>query len=68
MKIKNHHVRFDLSEPSSIRGLVWLIGGIIAFAFLYFSGVEKAMTAIAIISAIAGGLGVAIKDAKEPDE
>lgn len=52
----------DFSETSTIRGLIWAVGGVIAVAFLALSSQEKALAAISITASVAGGFGVAIKD------
>lgn len=65
MNVLGHEIKVDFSEASTIRGIVWAVGGIVSMAFLALSGVDKALAAVSIIASIAGGLGVAIKDKKE---
>lgn len=52
----------DWSQPSTLRGACLLSGGVIAMLFLIFSGVDKAMAAMAIAAAASGGIGVAVKE------
>lgn len=54
--------KFDLCQASSKRGLIWVIGGVIALIFLWFSTADKALVVMAITSTVAGGLGVALDD------
>lgn len=56
-------IGIDWKRPSTVRGLCWVIGSIVALLFLAFTTPEKAMVVMAIAgAAAAGGLGVAVKD------
>jgi hypothetical protein len=55
-------IEVDFSQPSTLRGLVWFVGCVIALIFLTYTTPEKAMAVMAIAGAAAGGLGVAVKD------
>jgi hypothetical protein len=50
----------DFNQPSTIRGAIWLVGGAIG-TIGYFSGFDP-MPIMTLAGAVAGGLGVAIKD------
>lgn len=61
--VKNINV--NITEASTIRGIVWVFGSFVASVFLWFSTPEKAMSVMTITASLAGGLGVAISDKKE---
>jgi small-conductance mechanosensitive channel len=52
----------DFNQPSTIRGIIWLVGGALG-TLGYFSGFDP-MPIMTLAGAVAGGLGVAIKDSK----
>jgi predicted anti-sigma-YlaC factor YlaD len=57
--------KIDWSQPSTIRGAIWVLGSFIALLFL-ISSIEKAMSVMTITGMVAGGVGVAIKDNPNP--
>lgn len=59
---KKCEVGIDWGQPSTIRGIVWAVGGIAALLMLIFGSVEKAVGVMTIAGTVAGGLGVGIKD------
>ncbi len=50
----------DFTQASTIRGTVWVTGGILGAIFAYLG--HDGYQVISITAAVAGGLGVAIKD------
>ena len=52
--------QIDFTQASTIRGAVWVIGGIIGI-IAAFTGNDPTEI-ILVTSAVAGGLGVAIRD------
>ncbi|MFA5127287.1 MAG: hypothetical protein WC465_04830 [Patescibacteria group bacterium] len=50
----------DFTQASTIRGAVWVTGGIVATVFLALG--HDSTQVMAITAAVAGGMGVAIKD------
>lgn len=52
----------DWNQPSTLRGIVWFLAGVVSLLFLVFSTIDKAMAVIAIAGSISGGLGLALKD------
>jgi hypothetical protein len=50
----------DFSQPSTIRGLIWVTAGVIGTVG-YMSGFDP-MPIMTLAGALAGGLGVAVKD------
>jgi len=50
----------DTKQGSTIRGVIWVIGGILG-VILSFLGKDP-MGVMAVTAAVAGGLGVAVKD------
>jgi len=55
-------IGIDWNETSTIRGLIWGVGGLISLLLLVLNTQEKALTAISITASIVGGVGVAVKD------
>ena len=55
-------MNIEWKQPSTIRGLIWFVGGLVALAFLAADGTEKALTVLTITGSVAGGVGVALKD------
>lgn len=52
----------DFSQPSTIRGLVWFIFGIIGLVMLFMGKDISQLTPLA--AAVAGGLGLGLDDNK----
>ncbi len=50
----------DFTQASTLRGAIWALGGIIG-TIAAFTG-HDAMQVMTVTAAVAGGLGVAIKD------
>ncbi len=50
----------DFSEPSTIRGLVWVVVGVVGLVMIALG--KDITTLLTLGAAIAGGLGVAITD------
>jgi len=56
------NINIDLTQPSTIRGLIWVIVGV-AGLLLLFTGHKDDIAALTSLGGIvAGGLGVALKD------
>ena len=53
-------LQIDWRQRSTIRGAIWLIGGIIALFFSWFG--KDAIGVMAITASVAGGIGVVVKD------
>jgi hypothetical protein len=53
---------FDISQPSTQRGLVWLATCLLALVMIALGKTDAAVTAIAAGSGVAGALGAAKKD------
>jgi len=51
-----------LTEPSTIRGIVWVVGSVTALAFLWASDSEDALKVLALAGAASGGIGAATQD------
>ena len=54
------NIKVDFSQPSTIRGLIWLAVGVVGLIMIAFN--KDITTLLTLGSAIAGGLGVAISD------
>lgn len=54
------NIKVDLSQPSTLRGLIWLVVGVVGLIMIAFN--KDITTLLTLGSAIAGGLGVAISD------
>lgn len=52
----------EKTQPSTVRGIIWLGSGIIALVFLIFDGVDKAMAIMAIAGTLSGAVGTFIID------
>jgi len=53
---------FDPSQPSTKRGLIWLVVGLVGLVML-LTGHKDDITELSLLgSIVAGGLGVALKD------
>jgi uncharacterized membrane protein len=52
----------DFSQPSTLRGAIWIVSGVVAGIFIAFGEMEKAQAIGALAATIAGGIGVALKD------
>lgn len=50
----------DFSQPSTIRGIVWCVTGLAAFVMIWLG--KDVGQVLAVGTAVAGGLGVAVKD------
>lgn len=48
---------FDIRDPATIRGIVWVIGGLTAIISVFFKNPETGIAIIGITASIAGGLG-----------
>lgn len=56
------HINIDPSQPSTKRGLIWVVVGCIGLVML-FTGHKDDITELSLLgSIVAGGLGVALKD------
>lgn len=53
-------LKINWKQRSTIRGAIWLVGGMIALVFLWFDRDSTGVMAIA--ASIAGGVGVALED------
>lgn len=53
-------LQIDWRQRSTIRGAIWLAGGVVALIFLWFG--KDATSVMAIAASVAGGVGVAVKD------
>lgn len=53
-------LHIDWSQPSTLRGLIWLITGLVGFVGVWMG--KDASQILLVGSAVAGGLGVALKD------
>jgi threonine/homoserine efflux transporter RhtA len=55
-------INIDPSEPSTKRGFIWIIVGIVGLVML-LTGHKDNITALGLLgSIVAGGLGVTLKD------
>ena len=55
-------IGIDPSQPSTLRGLIWVFVGVVGIVLL-FTGHKDDIQALGILgSLVAGGLGVALKD------
>jgi hypothetical protein len=52
----------DWTQTSTLRGLVWVLGGAVSMLFLAFATPEKAVSVLTITGTVVGGLGLAVKD------
>jgi uncharacterized membrane protein len=52
----------DFKQPSTLRGLVWLVGSLVGLGFLIAGDRESASVAVAMTGTIAGGLGLGVND------
>lgn len=52
----------DFKQPSTVRGLVWGIGGVVAGILIVIGETDKAQAIGALTATVAGGLGVLTKD------
>ena len=50
----------DWSQASTKRGAIWFVGGLVATLFAWMG--KDSTQVMAITAAVAGGLGVAVKD------
>jgi len=50
----------DWSQPSTLRGAIWVIGGVLGVLFSFLG--KDPMQIMSVTAAVAGGLGVAISD------
>lgn len=57
-------LKFDIKDPSTIRGIVWIIGGIIAIVSVFFKSQEAGVAIMGITASVAGGLGALTVEAK----
>ena len=55
----------NFRESSTIRGAVWVVGGVVAISLLIFGSQDKALTAISIAASVAGGIGMITKDSAD---
>jgi len=53
-------IKIDWKQKSTIRGAVWLAGGVIGILF-YWHGKDPSGVML-VASSVAGGIGVAVKD------
>lgn len=60
------HRRIDLTEPSSLRGLVWVVGCLTALVMLWRGEHEAGMRALATTGMVAGTIGLATRDTPPP--
>lgn len=58
----------DLREPSTLRGLVWVVGCLTALVMLWKGEHEAGMRALATTGMVAGTIGLTTRDTPPADD
>ena len=61
-------MNIDFNQNSSIRGLVWTIGGILSSIATLFKSIETGAAIMSITATVAGGLGMILDDNNQKEE
>lgn len=55
----------DWSQPSTLRGAIWVVASALAFVFIALGDNDKATGVMSVAGTLAGGLGLAAKDSSD---
>lgn len=61
-------IKFDISDPATIRGIIRLIGSITAIAAIFLKGQETALVILSITGMAVGAVGVSTMQSPSEDK
>lgn len=61
-------IKFDISDPATIRGIIRIIGAIVAFIFLWFKSYEDAVGVMALTATLVGAVGISTVKEENKEE